>query len=79
MTVDGDIIGRIGEYHIHGLTIQQGAIIIFRAGVAAEQPVPAQLPEIAHAADRNLRIQHRYNSIAIISSGRVEGLGDERC
>ena len=47
MTVDGDVIGRVGEHHPGQIALHQACHHIRIETVATDQPVPAKLPDIA--------------------------------
>ncbi len=68
VAVDGDVVGRIGEDQIGALAAHQRFEILFLAGVAADQPMSSQDPEIAGAADGP-----RWGRRQIVE--RVRGLG----
>ncbi len=55
MSIDRDVVGRIGEHHLGQLTVQQRLIGVTAGGIGAKKSVHAALPEIADLGDRHQR------------------------
>jgi hypothetical protein len=51
VSVDADIVGRVSDHHLGELALQQTFVVFGLRGVAAEQAMLAQLPNIAQLAD----------------------------
>ena len=59
----GHIVGRIGEQHIRFLSVHQDSNRLFIGAVAAQQAMPANLPEVAHYSDRRFLCDFRRHII----------------
>jgi len=46
------IVGRVGEYHLGPLVAKQSLVGLTFGGIAADQAVAADLPDVARTADR---------------------------
>ena len=60
MTSDGHVVGRIGKDNSRRSPLQQPVVSGLIERVAAEQPMPTQLPEITRPADRRLVEDRRH-------------------
>ena len=61
MAVDRHIVGRVGEDQVDALAAEQPLVVLAPAGVAADQPVTAEQPEVAHVGDG--RLAHRRDEV----------------
>ena len=59
MAVDGHVIGRVGEDQLRLVLSQKGSIDIRIGGIAADQPVFSNLPDIANLCDGRSGINER--------------------
>ena len=56
VAIDGDVVGRIGEDHVGLSSTHQTLDVIPAAGTATQDPVQAELPEVAELRDRCFRL-----------------------
>jgi hypothetical protein len=52
MAVDGHLVGRVSDHHLSELALQQTLVGFRLPGIAANQAMPTQLPNITAPADR---------------------------
>jgi hypothetical protein len=60
MAIDRNIVGSVGEHHPHLLAVQQFGVSGLVASIRADQPVIAEMPEVAEPGDR-LGLLFRYD------------------
>jgi hypothetical protein len=56
MAIDGNVVGRISEDKVHPLTIQKTVKALATSGVATEQAMAIEQPQIARAGGRRHRL-----------------------
>jgi hypothetical protein len=69
VTVDGHVVGRVGEDHLRLAPIEQPPVVLGRRRIAAEDPVRAREPEVAAPRHGRFRLVDRWQGVGFIFIG----------
>ena len=69
VAIDRHVVGRIGEDRVDPGALEQGGVDAGVLGIAADQPMPLQLPDVARPRDGDGR---RLDDLVL---GRIQGIG----
>jgi hypothetical protein len=58
MTIDRDVVGRVREHEIRALALQQVIKSFRQSGIATDESMPVEYPQISRLADGRYRVQH---------------------